>query len=522
VALGFYGCRDQKPPATGRAVPATVTQDTVTVLFWNVENFFDLTLDGNEYPEYRPGSNGWDQFTYEVKLANVASVLAGANADVVGLCEIENARTVAALAEELRRRGRDYPYTAVADKPNPTLTMPSLLSRFPITASTGIATVRTDDNYDSRNILRAEVAIAADTLTIFVCHWPSKRHAESYRLATAESLAVALRQLPPGRDYLIVGDLNADYNECEIVATAGLDDAGGRTGVNHVLRTVSSSPTRFVDYVDQTELASCGPGCHYDLWLELAENRRGSYAHRPRWTTPDHMLIPASLQDSTGLSYLDNSFAVYTRHDSLLSHGEPYAWQVRYKKKELWHAGKGYSDHLPVSARFRRGAYESTGPAAIPPPPAAGPISLESGPEGWLGEESSIQATRDTVRARTGAYSLHVSGRAPNRGVTAARAVLPAWLHSGRSPSRLTLHLTGSASLSIRARVPGAKSWRYFNAPAFKPLKSPRYGEWSSTGWQKLSLDISGLAGPHDPLEVELRVQKKSSVELWIDDVGVE
>ena len=65
-----------------------------TVATWNVENLFDMKPDGTEYPEYIPNFKGWDQNSFDVKLANTTQVIKDLGAEVVALQEIENENTL--------------------------------------------------------------------------------------------------------------------------------------------------------------------------------------------------------------------------------------------------------------------------------------------------------------------------------------------------------------------------------------------------------------------------------------------
>jgi hypothetical protein len=68
-----------------------------------------------------------------------------------------------------------------------------------------------------------------------------------------------------------------------------------------------------------------------------------------------------------------------------------------------------------------------------------------------------------------------------------------------------------------------AKKWRYFNAPAFgEPSGSAKYIASDIPSWKKLTLDIAGIAGRGEDVEIEMRAGKKSRVEMWLDEVRVE
>ncbi len=493
--------------------------DTLTLLAWNVENFYDLTDNGTEYPEYAPGACGWDRFTFEVKLHNIATVLASVDADVAVLCEVENANVVERLRGALRERGVCYPFSATGDTPHPTTNLPAVLSKYPIVDPRGIGTVMVE-GYWSRNILQTRIALGGDTLTVFANHWPSKHHRESYRVAAARALAQRLRQLPSGTDYVIAGDLNADYGECETLLTAGLDDTRGMSGINHVLATTDSRPNTFVDYVYERELRGRHGMCHYDLWLELPEARRGCRTHRGQWSTPDHLLLPPALYDNTGISYVDNSFDVFTMNDSLLRDGEPYRWLIAYRGTERFHVGRGYSDHLPLMARFTFSPFVFADSAPMPAPQKADRITFESGVEGWLGHTPGVTISRARLAADSG-HALHIRGATRTRNATVARVRLPRWLFRRPRPSRVTLRLRGHAACCMRLREQGARRWTYYAPPRFDGSGRASYDSLNVDTWEHVTLHLPRRCRA-DALELELRAQKHSTVAMHIDDITVE
>jgi len=357
LAVLCLGCKQSERRETA-AEKKTLFRDTVVCMSYNVENLFDLVDNGNEYPEFRPGRCNWTQETFARKVGNIAAAIAAANPDVLVLCEVENRSALLQLRAALSRMHRKYPYVAFGDTPNPTSTSPALLSRLPIIAERTHG-IRKLEEFYTRNILETDIAMGPCTLKVFATHWPSKHNPESHRLAVAEVLRQRLAQLPPNADYLVAGDFNTDFDECETIGRKKYNDTGGKTGLNHVLRTVVSTPGAAVRYVSEAMLAANPDSLYlYDLWLELPPYKRLSYVQRKASSTLDHILIPASLYDSDGVSYVDNSFCVFRWSGRLLYDGKPWRWQMRYDKRGKRHVGEGYSDHLPLVVKLRLGPFE--------------------------------------------------------------------------------------------------------------------------------------------------------------------
>jgi len=88
----------------------------------------------------------------------------------------------------------------------------------------------------------------------------------------------------------------------------------------------------------------------YNLWLEPPPHRRWSYYLFGRKGTPDSIIIPATLYDNHGFSYVDDSFDKFAPR-YLFRHHAIFQWQ-RANFGRGRHLGLGYSDHLPLYAYF--------------------------------------------------------------------------------------------------------------------------------------------------------------------------
>lgn len=514
------------PASSNHPVPAARSArlaDTITIMSYNVENLFDLVDDGTEYPEFKPNHCNWNDFTFGVRVQNLATVIASANPAIAVLYEVENQRALEALRSALAQKGKDFKYTALGDRPNATNTCPAILSKYPIIFAAGIPTIAIDNHF-SRNILEAHILLGQDSLVVFANHWPSKKFAESYRVAVADLLAARIKQLDPGIDYLIAGDFNEDYNECEVFYSEGMDDSHGVTGINHSLGTVSSQPYASIRFSEPGEKSSASLS-HYDPWIELPQAARGSHSFQGQWATIDHLLMPPALFDTTGVSYVPNSFTVFTMHDSLLRNGIPFGWQVSYGGPCPYHKGEGFSDHLPIMARFCCAPFPTRPIAAVgDESPALADMSarsFETGYEGWVGEASGLHLVRDTAMAHRGRFSLNIAGTVRNENATVARLVVPSALLAGRSVRELSMYLKGAGELCFRARSEGDHRWIYFVGSEHKQAHAAKYADLNFLQWTKIALPVAGIVDPGHGLEFEVRSAKKKAIGIWVDDVAL-
>jgi endonuclease/exonuclease/phosphatase family metal-dependent hydrolase len=313
------------------------------VATYNAQNLFDLTRDGTEYEEYVPNSRmGWNRQIAAVKYRNIARVINDLAPDIVALQEVESRKALILLRDALNRKGRSYPSLAVADA-KPSAVKCALFSRFPIVSKREIPVRETH----SRNILAVTVKVDDKLLLIFVNHWKSKRGPESMRLPYARALRKAINNLPPETDFIVLGDLNSNYNEwITFHDRARLNDTHGRTGVNHVLGTIQGPGM----VTEQVLLKQKRKRLLYNLWLELKPSRRWSYNFFGLKGSPDNIIIPESLYDNKGVSYVDNSFGRFTPH-YLFRKRAIFQWQ-RADNGKGKHLGMGFSDHLPIFALF--------------------------------------------------------------------------------------------------------------------------------------------------------------------------
>jgi Endonuclease/Exonuclease/phosphatase family len=513
----------QKPQRIGMPKNFSATiPDTITIVSYNVENLFDMADNGDEYPEYKPNHNNWTNNTYQIKCANIASVLAQINADIAVLVEVENENALSGLLSALAERKCPYPYYALGGARTGSV-MPVVLSKFPVLSEKtfGVAAGASEHN---RNMLEAAVYLGSDTLTVFACHWPSKTHKESGRLANAKLLAERLASLPKGSDYVVAGDFNEDYDECETFSTTGLDDTKGVTGLNHILGTVSSAPGKFVVYRRKSDVASDTGVALFDPWLELPEARRLTTVYKGRPETPDHILLAASMFDTTGISYVDNSFAPFTWNGRLTKDGAPFRWQMRFTKSGPIHIGEGFSDHLPVAAKLCRKPYRlpdgPSGGGLDTPEPRGAPGSFEDGVDGWVSCIKHVSVARDSVAPHSGGHCLTITGIASSN-ASAARCRLSTSGACANDSRVLSLWLRGSGSLCFRVKGASEKKWTYFKGEDFSPAKAGKYTDYVFDKWTNVLLLLESVPGSEKEIDVELRTKKDKDVKIFIDDVKI-
>ncbi len=308
-----------------------------TVSSYNVENLFDLKKDKSDYNEYVPNQkSNWNTKTFNIKVNNLIKVLKELDSDIIGLQEIENIT----LLKTLQKRLPQYKYISFAKYKNSSVGV-GFLSKFKIISSKSINVKFSNKIF--RPILESTFRIENYEFKVFNNHWPSKRVKESYRLKYAKRLYDRISSLAKDYDYILLGDFNSNYDEFKtIYHEKRLNNTDSITGINHILNTISNK--RFVTYDD---ILSRGENLNYNLWLDLPYEKRFSNKYRGRNNTPDNIIISPALFDNKKISYKLKSFKVF-KPSYLYKNGKIIRWQM----KNRVHKGRGYSDHLPITATF--------------------------------------------------------------------------------------------------------------------------------------------------------------------------
>jgi len=315
--------------------------DVLKVATYNVENLFDLKRNGYEYKEYIPyGYSQWNQKNYTIKLNNTARVIKDIDADIIGLQEIESLQALKDLRKTLKRKGVYYPYYAIANKKNTTVKV-ALLSKIPFLYA---KEVRVTSSYKYRNILEVKYKLKnGEYLYIFVNHWKSKSGPESMRIVSAKALKRRVAQLGYDKNIIALGDFNSHYEEYKTFQRKRkLNNTHGHTGINHILGTLDVQKPAHHIHLQK--------GDFYNLWYDIAQQKRYTHIYRKHKEALDSILVTQALLDAKGIDYIPHSLKPFDA-PYLVRKNFIYRWQMSYGKRKK-HKGKGYSDHLPLVAKF--------------------------------------------------------------------------------------------------------------------------------------------------------------------------
>ncbi len=308
-------------------VKAVISGDTLAVMFYNVENLFDvqddsLTRDDDFLPD---GLNRWSYSRYKKKCSSITRVILSANGwnhpPLVGLCEVENATVLKQLiyGNGLGNVGYDFIHFDSPDFRG--IDVALLYNRYLVKILEKRAVPLSSAKLDlvTRDALYVKMIYAGeDTLHIVVNHWPSKRGGEksseskrAYAAATVRALCDSIRINHPEAQIILMGDFNDDAASQSITRILGAKSADNQSALL--------------------------------INLSVLNQRLGSHKFQGSWSCIDHIIVSRSLwcdAQPSGFSVVDLPFLL--EEDVAFSGVRPFRTYSgpRYLG--------GYSDHLPV------------------------------------------------------------------------------------------------------------------------------------------------------------------------------
>jgi endonuclease/exonuclease/phosphatase family metal-dependent hydrolase len=340
----------------------TPVKQSYEILQYNAENLWDAVPENSKYyDEYNPEKSNWYQSdVLKAKGEQIAKAIAlSGSPEIVALEEIESANNkseaLKIIQPLLEKQGYRYFKLGLQNENNPVSVTSAIVSKFPIAENERVDFDATDaetleaNDPEMRGSFRDPqvgiVNVAGNPVAVYVSHWKSKRSADEIGSQLRTKIASLMRadfdkRLEKNKtlDAVFVGDFNTDYTDNEVVKGLG---------------------------TTQDESSLLNTTGLYSLWFELNANERCSYPHDGKLTCIDNMVVSHTLYDNSKNRYADNSFHVVGHNEKSLAqkfllnaNGLPLRWQVQrigYNPREVKqyvHMKNGFSDHLPLVARF--------------------------------------------------------------------------------------------------------------------------------------------------------------------------
>lgn len=302
----------------------------LTFVELNCENFFDCRHDSAKADiEFTPeGNRRWNENKYWTKLRNISKEIISCGMegndwrlpDMAALCEVENDSVMTYLTERspLRHAGYEYVMTSSPDIRGIDVALMYHPGKFKLINHYPLRIVPGEDMRPTRDILYVSGQITTgDTIHIMIAHAPSKyggeKHTRPNRMLVVNRLCAAvdsLRALQPAPNIIIAGDFN------EYASSPVMQSLADKGMVN----------------ISRNAKGHNGTG--------------GTYKYKGEWNSIDHILVCgklAAMHSSTVIN--DSGF--------LLEDDNRYGGKQPLRTYRGWKYRKGYSDHLPLVARFK-------------------------------------------------------------------------------------------------------------------------------------------------------------------------
>lgn len=312
------------------SVASLLLSGFLTFVELNCENLFDCQHDSlKNDTEFLPtAGRQWTPRRYWRKLDNIGRTIISCTPDtvtfqlpdLVALVEVENDSVLHDLTRRslLRNAGYEYVMTCSPDERGLDVALLYQPFSFQLLHYYPLRVEPLEGMRPTRDILYVSGRdMSGDTLHVFVVHAPSRYGGESetrpFRQQVAQRLMQSvdsLRALSPAARILVAGDFN-DY----------FRDASLQYLESQNLQNVSKEAT----------------GHH---------GARATYRFQGLWASLDHIFVSTSLQTALDTCYVNDQ-------PFLLEEDEKYGGVKPRRTYNGFRYQRGFSDHLPLVARFR-------------------------------------------------------------------------------------------------------------------------------------------------------------------------
>lgn len=308
------------------------------ILFYNVENLFDTKDDSlKNDAEFLPqGKKYWTWKKYQDKCSKIAKVIMAVGGwelpEIVGLCEIENKKTLNSILyttplkkanykiihqESPDHRGIDVALFYQADR------------FFPIDTTFLKLTYNKSSHSTTRDILYVKGATHTDdTLHLFVNHWPSRWGGQLESEHKRVSAATLLRHK--------VDSIFNNNSKAKIIIMGDFNDYPNNKSISQTLK--AKNPNQKIIHNELYNLASV---------LEQ-KSTIASHKYKGIWGMLDQFIVSGALLNKNGILQTQPNNMFIFAPDYLLEEDHSYKG-IRPKRTYIgykYHGG--FSDHLPI------------------------------------------------------------------------------------------------------------------------------------------------------------------------------
>ena len=330
-------------------------EQTIRVAFWNMENFFDPYVDStkayNAFTE--DGMQHWTKTRFYRKRNNMYKAILAMSENrplgIIGMCEVENEYVLSAIFEQTPLKKHNYRFVHYEgpDKRGIDPAIVYSLDHFQLVESAVFPYYNPEDtSYHSRDILYAKFihkesgpstlrqaqgsgTAEADTIHIFVNHWPSRYSGELETVGSRSCSAALLRAKVDS----IMAAAPEGYRS-KVIMMGDLNDCPTDPSVYDVLR--ARHPSEMEE------------GCFVNLFGKNdGLGFEGTLKHQADWQIFDQIIVTPAVMDGEGLHYQEGSAQIF-HADFMLEDDETYHGKKLFRTYIGPRYFGGFSDHLPV------------------------------------------------------------------------------------------------------------------------------------------------------------------------------
>ena len=317
--------------------------DSVTIAFWNMENFFDPFVDStrsyNEYTEN--GAQHWTVSRFYHKRNNLYKAILAFSGNqpigIMGMCEVENDYVLNALFGMTPLKRFNYRWVHYEGPDRRGIDPAIVYSKdcFQLVCSKAIPyRCPSEEGRVSRDILYAKFYdLRSDTLHCFVNHWPSKYSGELETVEARNCAAAIVRQQ--------VDSITNAVPDAMIIIMGDFNDTPDAPCIHEVLgaRSLSECCDNTVGLIN--------------LFANPDElGFKGTLKYRDTWMIFDQIIVSKSLITNDS-NYCTSSNARIIHEDFLLQEDRTYHGQKLNRTYIGPKYNGGFSDHLPVVIQLR-------------------------------------------------------------------------------------------------------------------------------------------------------------------------
>lgn len=291
--------------------------------------------------EFSPGGKKvWTEDKYNQKLKNLAEVIAELGKTetqtapvIVGLCEIENYKTVEDIIQQPALKKYDYgiAHFNSFDARGVDVALIYQKSRFQVTKAKPyvIEIFEEDGSRDyTRDILRVTGLLDGEEITFLVNHWPSRSGGEQASRPRRQKAAEVMKG--------IYDEIRSENPNAKIIAMGDFNDDPVSPSLDKTMGAIANK-------------GKIKDGDIVNLMYNLFKNGNGTLAYRDSWNLFDQFLVTGTLidLDKKFNSYKIFKTEIYSPNKLVQPDGQYKGYPYRMFSGDTYRA-EGYSDHFPI------------------------------------------------------------------------------------------------------------------------------------------------------------------------------